>query len=152
MKGRFITEKIIAEFKEHLVLGERSKITVEKYIRDVKAFSVYSKQQATIADLTETISSADTKGANIRQKTDGTAHSIGTANKPVATSQPAPEKDWDKILAPVGVGTAVKHKTFGEGAVVWMDKAKKYIRVKFAAGEKQFIFPDAFVGGFLSVK
>lgn len=68
MKGRFITEKIIAEFKEHLVLEERSKITVEKYIRDVKAFSVYSKQQATIADLTETISSADTKGANIRQK------------------------------------------------------------------------------------
>lgn len=152
MKGRFITEKIIAEFKEHLVLEERSKITVEKYIRDVKAFSVYSKQQATIADLTETISSADTKAANIRQKTDGTAYSIGTANKPVATSQPAPEKDWDKILAPVGVGTAVKHKTFGEGAVVWMDKAKKYIRVKFAAGEKQFIFPDAFVGGFLSVK
>lgn len=152
MKGRFITEKIIAEFKEHLVLEERSKITVEKYIRDVKAFSVYSKQQATIADLTETISPADTKAANIRQETDGTAHSIGTANKPVATSQPAPEKDWDKILAPVGVGTAVKHKTFGEGAVVWMDKAKKYISVKFAAGEKQFIFPDAFVGGFLSVK
>lgn len=57
MKGRFITEKIIVEFKEHLVLEERSKITVEKYIR-----------------------------------------------------------------------------------------------VKFAAGEKQFIFPDAFVGGFLSVK
>lgn len=152
MKGRFITEKIIAEFKEHLILEERSKITVEKYIRDVKAFSVYSKQQATIADLTETISPADTKAANIQQKTDGTAYSIGTANKPVATSQPAPEKDWDKILAPVGVGTAVKHKTFGEGAVVWMDKAKKYIRVKFAAGEKQFIFPDAFVGGFLSVK
>lgn len=57
MKGRFITEKIIVEFKEHLILEEKSEITVEKYIR-----------------------------------------------------------------------------------------------VKFAAGEKQFIFPDAFVGGFLSVK
>ena len=57
MNGRFITEKIIAEFKEYLILEEMSKITVEKYIR-----------------------------------------------------------------------------------------------VKFAAGEKQFIFPDAFVGGFLSVK
>ena len=113
--------------------------------------ALYSKQQATIADLTEAISPADTKAANIQQKSDGTVHSVGAAYKPAATSQPAPEKDWDKILAPVGVGTAVKHKTFGEGTVVWMDKAKKYIRVKFAAGEKQFIFPDAFVGGFLSV-
>ena len=113
--------------------------------------ALYSKQQATIADLTEAISPVDTKAANIQQKSDGTVHSAGAAYK-LATSQPAPEKDWDKILAPVGVGTAVKHKTFGKGTVVWMDKAKKYIRVKFAAGEKQFIFPDAFVGGFLNVE
>ena len=113
--------------------------------------ALYSKQQATIADLTEAITTADTKAANIQPKTNDTVHSIGTGYKPAATSQPAPEKDWDKILAPVGVGSAVKHKTFGEGTVVWMDKAKKYIRVKFAAGEKQFIFPDAFVGRFLSV-
>ena len=43
MKGRFITAKKIAEFKEHLILEERSKITVEKYIRDVKAFSAYTQ-------------------------------------------------------------------------------------------------------------
>ena len=116
--------------------------------------ALYSKRQATIADLTEaiTVADTDTKAVNIQQKPDGTAHSVGTANKSATTSQPAPEEDWDKILAPVGVGTAVKHKTFGEGTVVWMDKAKKYIRVKFAAGEKEFIFPDAFVGGFLSVE
>ena len=113
--------------------------------------ALYSKQQATIADLTEAISPVDTKAANIQPKTNDTVHSAGAGYKP-ATPQPAPEKDWDKILAPVGVGTVVKHKTFGEGSVVWMDKAKKYIRVKFAAGEKQFIFPDAFVGGFLSVE
>ena len=41
MKGRIITAKTIAEFKEHLILEERSEITVEKYIRDVKAFSAY---------------------------------------------------------------------------------------------------------------
>lgn len=114
--------------------------------------ALYSKQQATIADLTEAISPTDTKAANIQPKTNDTVHSVGAGYKPATTSQPAPEKDWDKILAPVGVGTAVKHKTFGKGTVVWMDKAKKYIRVKFAAGEKQFIFPDAFVGGFLSVE
>ncbi len=42
MKGRFITAKTIAEFKEHLILEERSEITVEKYIRDVKAFAAYA--------------------------------------------------------------------------------------------------------------
>ena len=49
MKGRIITVKTIAEFKEHLILEERSEITVEKYIRDVKAFSVYTQS----ADITK---------------------------------------------------------------------------------------------------
>ena len=43
MKGRTITAKAINEFKEHLVLEERSMTTIEKYIRDVKAFAVYAK-------------------------------------------------------------------------------------------------------------
>ena len=43
MKGRTITAKAINEFKEHLILEERSKTTVEKYIRDVKAFTVYTQ-------------------------------------------------------------------------------------------------------------
>lgn len=43
MKGRFITAKKIAEFKEHLILEERSEITVEKYIHDVKAFAKYTQ-------------------------------------------------------------------------------------------------------------
>ena len=42
MKGRFITALTIAEFKEHLILEERSGATVEKYIRDVMAFSVFA--------------------------------------------------------------------------------------------------------------
>ena len=49
MKGRIITAKAIAEFKEHLILEERSKITVEKYIRDIKAFSAYTQS----ADITK---------------------------------------------------------------------------------------------------
>ena len=43
MKGRTITAKAINEFKEHLVLEERSMTTIEKYIRDVKAFAVYTQ-------------------------------------------------------------------------------------------------------------
>ena len=46
MKGRIITAKAIAEFKEHLILEERSEITVEKYIRDVKAFAKYTQNSA----------------------------------------------------------------------------------------------------------
>ena len=49
MKGRIITAKTIAEFKEHLILEERSEITVEKYIRDVKVFSEYTQS----ADITK---------------------------------------------------------------------------------------------------
>ena len=41
MKGRFLTQEIISDFKGHLILEERSTATVEKYIRDVKTFSAF---------------------------------------------------------------------------------------------------------------
>lgn len=106
--------------------------------------ALYSKQQATIADLTDAISPTDT---NTQHKTSGIVRSVTTTHKPVV-SQPASEIDWNKILASVSVGTIVNHKTFGDGIVVWMDNAKKHIRVKFANGEKPFIFPNAFTDGF----
>mgnify|MGYP000332668863 FL=1 len=43
MKGQILTARMIAELKEHLILEERSAATVEKYIRDVKAFSAYTQ-------------------------------------------------------------------------------------------------------------
>ena len=46
MKRKIITAKTIAEFKEHLILEERSAATIEKYIRDVKAFSAYTQSAA----------------------------------------------------------------------------------------------------------
>lgn len=49
-------------------------------------------------------------------------------------------------------GAVVVHKSFGEGTVTKLDKARKHIRVKFAVGEKTFIFPDAFNTGFLREK
>ena len=51
MKGRIITAKVIAEFKEHLILEERSEMTIEKYIRDVKAFSVYTQNTAVTKEI-----------------------------------------------------------------------------------------------------
>lgn len=46
MEGRVITAKMIAEFKEHLILEERSAATIQKYIRDVKAFMAYAQNSA----------------------------------------------------------------------------------------------------------
>lgn len=47
MKGRFITAKTIAEFKDHLILEERSAATIQKYIRDIKAFAKYASEAIT---------------------------------------------------------------------------------------------------------
>ena len=38
VKARFLTGEIISDFKKYLILEERSRATVEKYIRDAKAF------------------------------------------------------------------------------------------------------------------
>lgn len=46
MKGLRITTKDIAGFREHLILEERSAATIQKYIRDVKAFVAYAQNSA----------------------------------------------------------------------------------------------------------
>lgn len=114
--------------------------------------ALYSKQQATVTDLTDAIiSSTETKTAP--ESSESSKIDTTSAKKTVnPEKQEKPQIDWENILADIGVGTVVKHKMFGEGTVVWMDKAKKYIRIKFKNGEKQFIFPDAFIGGFLSLQ
>ena len=43
MKGRKITQEIIEKFKMYLREEEKSKSTVEKYLRDVRAFREYTK-------------------------------------------------------------------------------------------------------------
>lgn len=41
MKERYLTEKLICAFREHLVMDEKSGHTVEKYVRDIRAFSAF---------------------------------------------------------------------------------------------------------------
>ncbi len=63
-----------------------------------------------------------------------------------------PKKDEVKLdFSSVREGAFVTHKTFGQGMITNLDKAKKHIRVKFAVGEKTFLFPDAFKNGFLII-
>ena len=59
--------------------------------------------------------------------------------------EPEPEMD----LSAVKVGATVSHKKFGEGVVIRLDD--KFIKVEFAAGQKSFEFPNAFIKGFLKI-
>ena len=43
MKGKSISEQMIIKFKKHLLSAEKSRATVEKYIRDTKAFAKYAR-------------------------------------------------------------------------------------------------------------
>ena len=63
--------------------------------------------------------------------------------------QPAEKPVFD--LSGVVEGVIVQHKSFGKGTVTKLDRDKKRIRVKFVDGEKQFVFPDVFKGGFLKM-
>ncbi len=64
--------------------------------------------------------------------------------------------DWATILAPVTIVINVNHKKFGDGKITWIDKHKKYLRVAFIINgqnvEKQFIFSDAFINSFFTIK
>ena len=59
-----------------------------------------------------------------------------------------PELDLSGVVA----GATVIHKKFGEGKVLRIDKAQKYIKIDFGQGEKTFVFPSAFEMGFLEIK
>ena len=52
----------------------------------------------------------------------------------------------------LAVDSTVVHKKFGKGTVVKINKNEKFIYVRFALGEKKFIFPDAFFRGFIEVE
>ena len=76
-----------------------------------------------------------------------------TSNPYVVTTTKQEQKeekitfDYSRIVA----GALVSHKKFGDGVITNIDKANKYIKIKFSVGEKMFIF-DAFKMGFLELK
>lgn len=60
------------------------------------------------------------------------------------------KKEPDIKTPEVTVGMKVFHKVFKDGTVVKFDG--KFVTVRFDMGEKKFLYPDGFVGGFLKVK
>lgn len=71
--------------------------------------------------------------------------------RPSAATDKA-EIDLKTQLEALAVDSTVLHKKFGKGTVVKINKNEKFIHIKFTLGEKKFIFPDAFLMGFLEVE
>ena len=61
------------------------------------------------------------------------------------------DSDLKKQLEKLAVDSTVVHKKFGKGTVVKINKNEKFIYVRFALGEKKFMFPSAFLSGFLKI-
>ena len=75
------------------------------------------------------------------------------AAKPTASQVEQNSEAEDALkakLATLDVNSRVLHPKFGAGVVV--GKTDKFIHVKFTLGEKKFVFPDAFLQGFLEVR
>ena len=69
--------------------------------------------------------------------------------KPVHTDE---AEDLKARLEKIETGDIVYHKKFGKGEIVKINKNEKFIYVKFMLGEKKFMFPGAFLDGFLEVE
>lgn len=61
------------------------------------------------------------------------------------------ETDVRILLNRLQTGSTVTHKKFGKGEVVKFNNNEKYLYVRFIIGKKKFIFPDAFLMGFLEI-
>ena len=116
---------------------------------------LYGKQQATMTDFEEILipeKYRSEKSGNTTEDEIAATVTDNTAAQKQDEEKLAAEKALEEMLAKVQIGVTVTHKKFGSGAIVWIDSAKKYLRVKFDAGEKQFVYPDAFLMKFLEVK
>jgi len=79
--------------------------------------------------------------------------SSSPVNQPKMAPQPVQtEKDIKERLEGLMVDSIVHHKKFGKGTVVKIDKSAKFIHIKFVLGEKKFVYPDAFLMGFLEIE
>lgn len=115
--------------------------------------ALYSKQQATMTDFEQILipeKYRDKKTIEDKSAA-GSAEHIVSDTSGVDTIKSDKDK-WEEILLQVKVGITVTHEKFGNGTITWMSADKKYMRVKFAAGEKQFVFPDAFLMEYLKLK
>jgi len=118
--------------------------------------ALYSKQQATMTDF-EQIVIPEKFRTNIAKvdKTPAINHKqtvAATLTPKQTTKEDNAKKKLEQLLDKVTVGAEVTHKKFGDGTIVRIDKTQKRMRITFTVGEKIFMFPDAFLLGFLQLK
>ncbi len=128
---------------------------------------LYSKQQASLTDFVKIMlptDEVDDEGVvqlsphvfkrthKVTDKYIKDTSDNANESTPAKVAPKEDDKDWEKILSKVVVGASVEHAKFGTGKVTWLDSKKKYVKIKFKDGVKQFPFPESFINGFLTVK
>ncbi len=125
--------------------------------------ALYANQQATLSLQSALLDSAEEESEIVSKLTENkpitpapktVVQKYGITSPTVpshAAAVPIQKPKQEIIIPDIKVGDTVRHKTFGEGTVAFMDKAQKKIRVRFKIGEKTFVFPDAFINGFLTI-
>ena len=137
-------------------------------IRKTEYEKLFYNQQASMSDIDSAVYS--NRSENVLTKHSEPKHANSNAEKNkmhktntevkqavqknshnVSESKSENTQDIELILKTVDVNTSVFHRKFGRGTVVKINNNEKYIFIKFALGEKKFIFPDAFLQGFLEL-
>ena len=123
-------------------------------IRKSQYEKLFYNQQSSMNEVDYSVYSKS--GEAVEDKRNKTKTDVNTqVVKPAAVTQTTSSQPFDKNaelmakLERVTVGSIVFHKKFGKGTVVKLNSNDRYIYIKFALGEKKFVFPDAFVMGFL---
>ena len=136
-------------------------------IRKEQYEKLFYNQQSSMTKVDSDSYSKGTETVNKKQTEQGTTKTSQPHSVPVVQSRPVNELttakspsvqstkedgNLKKQLEKLAVDSTVVHKKFGKGTVVKINKNEKFIYVRFTLGEKKFIFPDAFLMGFLKLE
>ena len=61
------------------------------------------------------------------------------------------KEDILKQLQDIKVNDIVFHDKFGKGTIIQINEEQKVIEIKFSSEDKRFVYPNAFVDGFLKI-
>ena len=141
-------------------------------IRKTQYEKLFYNQQSSMSEIDYSVYSRvaepDEATRRVAKQVDSKLAESVSQEKPVVQSQPVKsavpssptssaahnkdEIDLKAQLEALAVDSTVVHKKFGKGTVVKINKNEKFIHIKFTLGEKKFIFPDAFLMGFLEME
>lgn len=134
-------------------------------IRKEQYEKLFYNQQSSMTKVDSDFYSKTTETAN-KKAEQGTTETLQPHSESTVQSRPVNEtttaqspsvqsmkedSELNKQFENIAVDSTVVHKKFGKGTVVKINKNEKFIYVRFALGEKKFMFPSAFLSGFLKI-